>query len=63
MGRFLIDAQLPPALADRLTETGHEAHHVHRIGMGAASDRAVWQHACAIGATLISKDIDFLAFS
>ena len=31
--KFLVDAQLPPALARRLREAGHEAQHVEDIGL------------------------------
>lgn len=31
--RFLVDAQLPPALARWLAAQGHEAEHVGDIGM------------------------------
>jgi predicted nuclease of predicted toxin-antitoxin system len=61
--RFLVDAQLPPALAVYLVEAGHEAEHVNRIGMGAASDRDVWLRARATSAVLVTKDIDFLELS
>ena len=39
--RFLVDAQLPPALARWLVERGHDATHVHEIGMAEASDLAI----------------------
>ncbi len=39
--RFLIDAQLPPALARWLSGQGHEAEHVADRGMQAASDSAI----------------------
>lgn len=32
--RFLVDAQLPPALARWLTERGHDAVHVLDLGLG-----------------------------
>ena len=57
--RFIIDAQLPPALADHLNAKGMEAEHVNRIGLGAASDAAIWQRAIASRAVLITKDRDF----
>lgn len=57
--RFLIDAQLPPALAERLAEMGFEASHVSRIGLGDASDLAIWRHARATADALVTKDIDF----
>jgi predicted nuclease of predicted toxin-antitoxin system len=31
--RFLVDAQLPPALARHLVAAGHEAQHVADLGM------------------------------
>ena len=58
--RFLVDAQLPSALAAYLRSAGHEAEHVQQIGLGAASDRAIRRHAGATGAVLITKDVDFL---
>jgi predicted nuclease of predicted toxin-antitoxin system len=36
--RFLVDAQLPPALARWLAGKGHEAEHVADRQMEAASD-------------------------
>lgn len=36
--RFLVDAQLPPALARWLVERSHEAEHVFDLGMIKASD-------------------------
>jgi predicted nuclease of predicted toxin-antitoxin system len=36
--RFLVDAQLPPALARWLTAKGHDAVHIADLGMRAASD-------------------------
>jgi predicted nuclease of predicted toxin-antitoxin system len=58
--KFLIDAQLPPALCGWLRERGHEAVHVLEIGMVAASDAAIAERAEAEGAVLISKDEDFV---
>ncbi len=61
--RFLIDAQLPPTLADRLIEAGHVAERVNRIGLGAAADADVWRSALGRAAVLITKDADFLDLS
>lgn len=61
--RFLVDAQLPPALAAYLRSVGHDAEHVQRIGLGAASDRDIRHHAGAIRAVLITKDVDFLSLA
>ena len=58
--RFLIDAQLPPGLADYLEVLGHHASHVDRIGMRGASDAEIFRHAREIDAVIITKDVDFL---
>ncbi len=58
--KFLVDAQLPPALCRWLEARGHEAEHVTDIGLIAASDGAIAAHSEANGATLISKDEDFV---
>jgi predicted nuclease of predicted toxin-antitoxin system len=54
--RFLVDAQLPPALARWLAAKGHEAEHVADRGMQAASDMAIWDKALATSATIVTKD-------
>ncbi len=58
--RFLIDAQLPPALARWIAERGHEAVHVFDLGLGDASDKAIWNHAAGTGAVIVTKDEDFV---
>jgi Domain of unknown function (DUF5615) len=57
--RFLIDAQLPPALARELGARGHEAEHVADLGLANAPDRAIWDRVIASGAVLVTKDEDF----
>jgi predicted nuclease of predicted toxin-antitoxin system len=57
--RFLVDAQLPPALARWLAAQGHEAAHVVDLGMQAASDAAIWDHALASSSAIVTKDEDF----
>ena len=57
--RFLVDAQLPPALARWLVANGHEAEHVSDKGMQAASDTAIWDQALFTSATIVTKDEDF----
>lgn len=59
--RFLIDAQLPPALARFLSDAGHQAEHVYDIGMGAVSDKAIWLYALQNNAVIITKDEDFIS--
>jgi predicted nuclease of predicted toxin-antitoxin system len=57
--RFLVDAQLPVALARRPAAEGHEAEHVADVGLANASDGAIWDHALAAGAVIVTKDEDF----
>lgn len=59
--RFLVDAQLPPALARFLSDAGHQAEHVYDIGMAAASDREIWGYAHQNRAVIITKDEDFVS--
>ncbi len=57
---FLVDAQLPPALCTWLIAKGHRAIHVAEIGMIGATDREIAGYAEREGATIVSKDDDFL---
>ena len=57
--RFLVDAQLPPALARWLTAQGHEATHVFDHDLAGADDRLIWERAADTGAVIVTKDEDF----
>jgi predicted nuclease of predicted toxin-antitoxin system len=57
--RFLIDAQLPPALARWLREAGHEANYVEELNLRKAEDSPIWHHGLENQAVLITKDEDF----
>jgi predicted nuclease of predicted toxin-antitoxin system len=57
--RFIVDAQLPPALAHALTAAGFAAAHVADIGLLTASDMAIWDRATKERAAIITKDGDF----
>jgi predicted nuclease of predicted toxin-antitoxin system len=57
--RFLVDAQLPPALARLLADYGHEAEHVVDIGPADATDSDLWRYALANDAVIVTKDEDF----
>lgn len=59
MTSFLIDAQLPPALARWLAAKGFAAEHVADRGLQTASDRAIWDHALSTNAAVVTKDDDF----
>jgi predicted nuclease of predicted toxin-antitoxin system len=61
--RFLVDAQLPPALASWLRGRGHEAHHVRDFGLDNVPDHAVAQKAFADGSIIVTKDSDFSRLS
>jgi predicted nuclease of predicted toxin-antitoxin system len=58
--KFIIDAQLPPALCIWLKGKGHDAKHVYDLDLGAASDHIIVEKTIADEAFLISKDEDFL---
>jgi predicted nuclease of predicted toxin-antitoxin system len=57
--KFLVDAQLPPALARWLREAGHDAQAVREVGLREAHDNDIWRQASATGAILVTKDEDF----
>lgn len=61
--RFLVDAQLPPALARLLRDHDHVAEHVTEIGLGDASDRTLWRYALDNDAVIVTKDEDFSLMS
>ena len=57
--QFLVDAQLPKALARFRTSVGHDTEHVADVGLLSADDPGIWDHAMQAGAAMISKDEDF----
>ena len=57
--KLLVDNQLPLALARFLAANGFDCQHVQDIGMGAAADRMIWEHAKAHGMVIVTKDEDF----
>ena len=57
--RFLVDNQLPAALAEWLRQQGHEAEHVLDVQLAQAKDNPIWQRAERHGAVIVSKDEDF----
>jgi predicted nuclease of predicted toxin-antitoxin system len=58
--RFLVDAQLPPALATWLAARGHQAQAVRDAGLRGATDSAIWAAGLQQGAVIITKDEDFV---
>jgi predicted nuclease of predicted toxin-antitoxin system len=57
--KFLVDAQMPPSLAEWIRTRGHEASALREIGLRDAPDTEIWAYACANNCVLITKDEDF----
>ena len=57
--KFLVDAQLPPAVARWLRDAGHDAQAVREVGLREAEDDVIWKHALTTKAVIITKDEDF----
>lgn len=57
--KFVVDAQLPPALATWLRTRGHDAEAVREIGLREADDKAIWSYAKSTNAIIVTKDEDF----
>jgi len=57
--RFLVDNQLPAALAVWLRAQGHEAEHVLHVQLAQAKDSPIWHYADGVNAVIVTKDEDF----
>ena len=53
--RFVVDAQLLPALARQLETLGHTAEHVADLAMASASDDVICEYAARVGAVIVTK--------
>jgi predicted nuclease of predicted toxin-antitoxin system len=58
--RFLIDAQLPPALATWLAGQGYSATAVREVGLRDSDDGTIFNFAEKGGWILVTKDEDFM---
>jgi predicted nuclease of predicted toxin-antitoxin system len=56
---YLLDAQLPPVLAEAMRRAGYDAAHVVEFGMANATDGTIWNEAISRSAVLVTKDRDF----
>jgi predicted nuclease of predicted toxin-antitoxin system len=56
---FLVDAQLPPSLAEALRQAVNKAIHLIELGLLAATDQQIWDEAISRSAVLVTKDRDF----
>jgi predicted nuclease of predicted toxin-antitoxin system len=57
--KFVVDAQLPPASARVLRDSGCDAVAVREIGLRDAKDSDIWHYAIKEEAAIITKDVDF----
>jgi|SRR5215470_12432068 len=57
--RFLLDMNLPPAVAEWLQSKGHDAVHIREIGLGHLPDREVFARAAEEGRIVVTFDLDF----
>jgi predicted nuclease of predicted toxin-antitoxin system len=60
--KFLIDSQLPMALAEYLLKRGYDCQHVLDVGLARASDAEVCRYSDQ-ERIIVSKDEDFLYFA
>ncbi|MEQ1717920.1 MAG: DUF5615 family PIN-like protein [Hyphomicrobium sp.] len=58
--KFLVDTNLPPALATWLVSAGYAATHTSEVGLARATDREIWRQAAEVGAVVVTKDEDFI---
>jgi len=57
--RLLIDEQLSVRLCEMLADLYPQSLHVTQIGLGGATDEAVWSASAEHGCVLLTKDEDF----
>jgi predicted nuclease of predicted toxin-antitoxin system len=57
--KFLIDAQLPPALVRLFEDAGCESEHVIDIDMEKCDDSMIWDYAVSKAVVIVTKDEDF----
>jgi predicted nuclease of predicted toxin-antitoxin system len=57
--RLLVDANLAPRLAAVIREHGYEARHVTEVGLGPASDQAIFEWARDERWVVLTADLDF----
>ena len=57
--RFLLDMNLPPAMADWLRSEGHDAVHARELGYPALPDREIFARAVEARRIVVTFDLDF----
>jgi hypothetical protein len=57
--RFLLDENVPPAVADVLTLKGHDVQTIHRTAYEGSPDSFIWSLAAQDERILVTRDLDF----
>jgi predicted nuclease of predicted toxin-antitoxin system len=57
--KLLFDENLAARLARELVDTYPDSTHVSALGLGGATDRAIWNRAAEDDFVLVTKDDDF----
>lgn len=57
--KLIVDAQLPPLLAEELRKAGCDAVALFEIGLQEAKDAVIWEYALSNHAAILTKDADF----
>ena len=57
--RFLLDMNLPPAVAEWLQSGGHNAVHIREIGLAHLPDHEVFARAAEESRIVVTFDLDF----
>lgn len=58
--KFFVDEQLPVSLARWLRESGHDAGHIHELGLRSAADLAISERVADVRGVIVTKDSDFI---
>jgi predicted nuclease of predicted toxin-antitoxin system len=57
--RFLLNMNVCRAVADKLTQLGHECVHARDAGLATADDRSVVEFARQEGRVIVTHDLDY----
>jgi predicted nuclease of predicted toxin-antitoxin system len=57
--RFLLDMNLPAAMAEWMRSDGHDAVHVRDLGQAQYPDYEIFAHAAADRRIVVTFDLDF----
>jgi predicted nuclease of predicted toxin-antitoxin system len=61
--KLLVDENLPPRLAEDLTDLFPDSVHVRSVGLSSTADSSIWEYAKAHGFTFLTRDKDFANLS